>query len=122
MKVSLNSPAFTANTPQKRKDAEKKAVVGGGALAVVHNQAAKRGISAIGNINKGTQAATNATRGLAKLWSKVSSNIKYVQNAVKGNRLFKWFATPLGYAFGAITLVSGLADIGKAATDTLDLK
>lgn len=135
---------------QKQKDTEKKVVAGGGAIAatasVANVKATKSGIdmfASTGKISRGMNTITETTRtarNVAKqskgLWAKVGENAKWAKNAILNwgktvrnskflkpfvnNKLFRGTAGFLGYGFGAVTLISGLSDIGKVATDVAE--
>ncbi len=151
MSVSLNTITFTGNErTQKQKDAEKKVVTGGGALAATTSaarvKASKSGFdmfASAGKVSKGMNTVTNTTKAVntvAKestgLWAKVCKNAKWAKDAVLNwgknvkkmkfikplfeSKLFRGCAGALGYGFGAITLIAGLADITKVASDAVE--
>ncbi len=145
MTISLNERiSFTSNpAPQARnrdKDAEKKIVAGGGAIAAksgfdMFASASKvsKGMKGVAGVAKTTTAVTKQTTGL---WAKVVENAKWAKDAVlnwgakvKGmkvlkplvnSKLYKFGAGFFGYGFGFVTLISGLSDISKVATDAID--
>lgn len=125
---------------QKQKDAEKQVVTGGGALAAT--KAAKSGVDKFtkaGKVATETIKTTKETVKQAKgLWGKVVSsakwatdsimnwgskfkNLKFVKPLVE-SKAFRYCAGGLGYAFGAVTLISGLSDIAKVTSETIESK
>lgn len=130
MTISLNERiSFTSNpAPQARnrdKDAEKKIVAGGGAIAAksgfdMFASASKvsKGMKGVAGVAKTTTAVTKQTTGL---WAKVVENAKWAKDAVlnwgakvKGmkvlkplvnSKLYKFGAGFLGYGFGFVTLI-----------------
>lgn len=153
MTVSLNtaSTTFTRRERTKeQKDAEKKVVTGGGALAATTGaanlKATKSGIdmfASTGRISSGMSTVTHTTRtagNIAKktkgLWAKVAENARWAKDAVLNwgtkfrnmklvkplveSRVFRGCAGALGYGFGAVTLISGLSDITKVASDAVE--
>lgn len=151
MSVSLNTITFTGNerTPE-RKEAEKKVVTGGGAVAatasVTNLKATKSGVdmfASTGKISRGMSTVTNTTKtasNVAKqtksLWAKVGENARWAKDAILNwgtkfrnmkmikplveSRAFRGCAGFLGYGFGAVTLISGLSDITKVASDAVE--
>jgi hypothetical protein len=135
---------------QERRDAEKKAVAGGGAIAATTTaaraKATKSGFdmfSSAQKVSKGMQTVTTGSKTVANvakktssLWTKVVENAKWAKNAILNwgtkfknirfikplvqNSVFKFGAGAIGYAFGAVTLISGLSDITKASTDIVE--
>lgn len=153
MPISFNTAniAFTGKErSQKQKDAEKKVVTGGGAIAATTSAAklksTKSGFdmfASAGKVSKGMSTVTNTAKTAQKvakqstsLWSKVCKNARWAKDAVlnwgtkfKNMRLikplvkspvFKGIAGALGYGFGAITLIAGLADITKVTSDAIE--
>lgn len=151
MTVSFNTIAFTGKErSQKQKDAEKKVVTGGGAVAATASaaklKATKSGIdmfASTGKISRGMSTVTNtakAAKNVAKqstgLWTKVCQNARWAKDAILNwgknvrkmkfikplfeSKLFRGCAGALGYGFGAITLIAGLADITKVASDAVE--
>ncbi len=150
MSVSLNTITFTGNerTPE-RKEAEKKVVTGGGAVAatasVTNLKATKSGVdmfASTGKISRGMSTVTNTTKtasNVAKqtksLRAKVGENARWAKDAILNwgtkfrnmkmikplveSRAFRGCAGFLGYGFGAVTLISGLSDITKVASDAV---
>lgn len=153
MTVSLNtaSTTFTRRERTKeQKDAEKKVVTGGGAVAatasVTNLKATKSGVdmfASTGKISRGMSTVTNTTKtasNVAKqtksLWAKVGENARWAKDAILNwgtkfrnmkmikplveSRAFRGCAGFLGYGFGAVTLISGLSDITKVASDAVE--
>lgn len=153
MAVTFN----TANTTfsyrertKEQKDAEKKVLTGGGAVAATASaanlKATKSGIdmfASTGKISRGMSTVTNTTKtasNVAKqtksLWAKVGENARWAKDAILNwgtkfknmkmikplveSRVFRGCAGFLGYGFGAVTLISGLSDITKVATDAVE--
>ena len=134
---------------KQRKEAEKKVVTGGGAVAatasVTNLKATKSGVdmfASTGKISRGMSTVTNTTKtasNVAKqtksLWAKVGENARWAKDAILNwgtkfrnmkmikplveSRAFRGCAGFLGYGFGAVTLISGLSDITKVASDTV---
>lgn len=150
MPVSLNTKiSFTSQErTQQQKDAEKKAVTGGGAIAATaaSAKATKSGVDLFTQtpkITKNLKTVTNTAKQVknitgktGKLWAKVVENAKWAKDAVlnwgrKFNNtkflkplikspVFRYSAGALGYTFGLITLISGLSDIGKVTTEAVE--
>lgn len=140
---------FTGRT-KEQKDAEKKVVTGGGALVATTSaarlKATKSGFdmfSSAEKVSKGMSTVTNtakAAKTVAKettgLWAKVCKNAKWAKDAILNwgenvqkmkfvkplvqNKIFRGCAGALGYGFGAVTLIAGLSDITKVASDTIE--
>lgn len=136
------------NKPRtKSHDSEKKVVAGGGAIAAAAStKATKSGFDMFNsarNVSNGMQTVTNTTRTVGEvakkskgLMAKVASSAKWAKNAILNwgknfekikwlkplmeSKLFKFGAGFMGYGFGVITLIAGLADIGRATTETLE--
>jgi hypothetical protein len=154
MIVSFNTSniAFSQkeNSQDRKKDAEKKVVTGGGAVAATASaarlKATKSGIdmfASTGKVSRGlttltntAKTATNTAKQTRSLWSKVCKNAKWAKNAILNwgsqlrtmrvikplveSRVFRFGAGVLGYGFGAVTLISGLSDITKVTTDAVE--
>jgi hypothetical protein len=147
-----NKIAFTAERTQERKDAEKKVVTGGGAVAATtaaaRAKATKSGFDMFASasrvsqgmqtVTSGARTANNVVKKSSSLWARVSENARWAKDAILNwgsnfknmkyikplveSRVFKFGAGALGYGFGAVTLLSGLSDISKVVTDTVDEK
>lgn len=131
----------------KNHDSEKKVVAGGGAIAATASaKATKSGFdmfTSAGKVSKGMQTVTDTTRvagNVAKqskgLMAYVAKSANWAKNAILNwgknfqkikwlkplmeSKLFKFGAGFMGYGFGAVTLIAGLADIGKATTETIE--
>lgn len=131
----------------KNHDSEKKVVTGGGAIvATATAKATKSGFdvfTSAGKVSKGMQTVTDTTRvagNVAKqskgLMTYVAKSANWLKNAILdfrgtlgkikflrpfvNSKLFNYCAGALGYGFGAITLIAGLADIGRATTETIE--
>ena len=145
MTISFNTVTFTGE--EKRHDAEKKVVTGGGAIAATaaatRTKAARSGFdmfSSAKKVSQGMQTVTdtakslkNTVRQTTTLWGKVCKNAEWAKISIieSGNRfkssrfikplveskVFRGFAGALGYGFGLVTLISGCSDIVKVATD-----
>lgn len=139
MKVVFNPNEGTyTNVSYKSRnnnhDSEKKVVAGGGAIA-----ASKSGLDMFSS----TKKVTNTTKAVGEVAKKSKGLMAYVvksanwlKNAILdfretlgkikflrpfvNSKLFTYCARALGYGFGAVTLIAGLADIGKATTETLE--
>jgi hypothetical protein len=154
MAVSFNTSniAFSQknNFQDRKKDAEKKVVTGGGAVAATASaarlNATKSGIdmfASTGKVSRGlttftntAKTATNTAKQTRSLWAKVCENAKWAKNAILNwgsnvktmkmfkplieSRVFRFGAGALGYGFGAVTLISGLSDITRVTTDTVE--
>lgn len=151
MPISFNTITFTGRErTKKQKDAEKKVVTGGGAVAATASaaklKATKSGFdmfASAGNVSRGMSTVTNtakAARNVAKqstgLWAKVCKNASWAKDAILNwgknvkkmkfikplfeSKLFRGCAGALGYGFGVITLIAGLADITKVASDAAE--
>lgn len=134
-------------TDDKRKKAEKDIVTGGGAVAATtaatSSKAARSGFNMFAsskqvtqgmkNITDATKEAQAVTKKSMSLWKKVCENAKWAKGAILNwgskfkslkyvkplveSRVFRGCAGVLGYGFGAITMISGLADIFNFASD-----
>lgn len=150
MVVSLNKAqqiAFTSSEQDKKRDAEKKVVTGGGAVAATATatraRAARSGFDMFASskeVAKGMKTVTGTAKTVnqtlkqtTSLWGKVCENAKWAKNAVLSwgskfknmkhirplveNPVFRGAAGFLGYGFGLVTLISGCSDIAKVASD-----
>ena len=156
MRVSFNDRISYTSNPEpsqtNKKDAEKKVVTGGGAIAAAtataRTRAAKSGFDMFNSAKKvsqgmktvtqTTRTATNVAKQTTSLWAKVAENAKWAKSAVLNwgskfknlkyirpiikSPLFRGVASTLGYGFGFVTLISGLSDISKVTTDAMDGK
>ena len=156
MRISFNDKiAYTSNpefSRENKKDAEKKVVTGGGAVAAatatVKTKAAKSGFdmfSSAKKVSKGMKGFTETTRTAANvakqtkgLWAKVAENARWAKDAIMNwgskfrnmkfirpivkSPLFRGAAGALGYGFGFVTLISGLSDITKVTTEAVEGK
>jgi len=153
MAVSLNTAniAFTGKERTKeQKDAEKKVVTGGGAVAATASaarlKATKSGFDmfassksvaqGMNTVTTTAKTASNVAKQTKGLWAKVAENTRWAKNAILNwgknvrkmkfvkpfveNRVFRGCAGFLGYGFGAVTLISGLSDITKVASDAVE--
>ena len=156
MAISFNDIiAFTANpstekSDKDRRDAEKKVVTGGGAVAATATaaraKAAKSGFDmfeSASKVSKGMKGVTTTakvtntvTKQSKGLWSKVAGNAKWAKNAIMNwgskfknmkfikplvnSKLFMKFAGFLGYGFGVVTLIAGMSDIVKVTSDAVE--
>ena len=151
MSVSLNTTqvSFTGYRKERtkeQKDAEKKVVTGGGALAATASAARMKGaksmLDSAKKVSEGLQGVTHATQTINNvavksrgLWAKVGENVKWARDYVINfgskianikilkpiveSKAFRGCAGFLGYGFGAVTLISGGADIFRVATDSV---
>ena len=150
MTVNLHTAKITFTSGEekdKRRDAEKKVVTGGGAVAATANatraKAAKSGFSMFNSsrtVSQGMRTVTNTARSVnqtvrksTSLWAKVCENARWAKDAILkwGSRFknskfikplveskaFRGCAGFLGYGFGLVTLISGCSDIARVATD-----
>lgn len=148
MTIAVNTISFTSQQrPRRDKDAEKKVVTGGGAIAATTAAAnlkgAKSGLNMVQRTTNGlktvtgtTKTATTAMKKTKGLWAKVAENAKWAKDAILNfgskfknikwvkpivnSPIFKKCAGFLGYGFGAVTLISGMSDIVKVTTDSLE--
>lgn len=141
MKVAFNPQVSHTARTEEQKDAEKKVIVGGGAVA-----ASKKGVdmfTSTSQISKGMKATTEATKAVGEVankskgaWAKAIEatkwgkdwvlngasklkNMRYIKPLVN-NKAVQLCAGGVGYLFGAATLISGMSDIGKVVTDTAE--
>lgn len=149
MKIVANQQIpYTART-KEQKEAEKKVVAGGGAIAaatsVARTKAVKSSFDMFGSAKKITSGITSTTRMASRvtkqstgLWAKIVKNAKWAKDAILkwgdqfknikwvkpivNSPVFKKCAGFLGYGFGAVTLISGLTDIANVALDAADGK
>lgn len=153
MTVSLNvnnKVAFLGMSKEEKKDAEKKVVTGGGAVAATATatraRAARSGFDMFASSKQVAQGMKNVT-GAAKtvnstlkqttsLWGKVCENAKWAKDAIiywgskfknlkaikplVESRVFRFGAGALGYGFGLVTLISGCSDIAKVASEAAE--
>lgn len=135
---------------QKQKDAEKKVVTGGGAFAATASatklKSTKSGFdmfASAGKVSKGMSTVTNTAQTAQRvakqstgLWAKVCQNARWAKEAILNwgakfkdmkfvkplvkSPVFRGVAGALGYGFGAVTLIAGLADITKVASDAVE--
>ncbi len=133
----------------KDNDAEKKVVTGGGAVAATTTAAKARAAKSFDvfnsakEVSKGmkpltetTKTAKNIAKQSKSLWAKVTENakwatksiinwsekfknMKYIKPLVE-SKVFRAGAGALGYGFGFVTLASGISDIAKVTSDTID--
>ncbi len=154
MAISLNDRlTFTSNQQTadsgKNKDAEKKVVTGGGAIAATTSAAKARAaksfdvFNSASKVSKGMKGFTQTTKTASvvanqskSLWVKVVENAKWAKNSILNwgskfknlkyikplveSRLFRAGAGALGYGFGFVTLASGISDIAKVTTETVE--
>lgn len=154
MAISLNEKiSFTSNPETKKsdrdKDAEKKVVTGGGAIAATTTAARARAAKSFdvfdsaSKVSKGMKGFTETTKTARTvahqskgLWTKVVENAKWAKNSILNwstkfknmkyikplveSRVFKAGAGALGYVFGFVTLVSGISDIAKVTSETVE--
>ena len=121
MITSVSLPLTFTSRTERQKENEKKAVAGGGAVAAISQTVHKKALKqSFFNAKKGANLMSNLSKKMPKLFTKVADNVKFIKNLAIQNKYFKWCAKPISYVFGAITLISGLADIGKCVTDTVE--
>ena len=141
MALKLNTISFTSQYPQNRdKDAEKKIVTGGGAIAATtaaaQARATRSGLQMVKNATQITKTAGKVAKEGTTLWAKVCQNAKWAKDAIIGwgskfknlkfvkpiieSKAFRGCAGALGYGFGLVTLISGCSDIAKVATETIE--
>lgn len=141
---------FTSSQDKEDKKTEKKIIAGGGTVAgtatIARANAAKNGFNIVNETKKisegmkGVQTATSTATNVAKktvgLWGKVKENAAWATNKIIkwgeslknakyikpliNSKAFRFSAGALGYGFGLVTLISGLSDIAKVTTDTLN--
>lgn len=140
------------NNNSDNKDAEKKVVTGGGAIAATtaaaRTKAAKSGFDmfdSASKVSKGMKGFTETTKTAADvakqskgLFAKVAENARWAKNAILNwgtkfksmkyvkplveSKIFRAGAGALGYGFGFITLISGVSDIAKVTSETIESK
>ncbi len=150
MTVSINNVQIAfGNKQEDRKEAEKKVVTGGGAVAATATasraKAARSGFDMFASsqdVAKGMRTVTGTAKTVnqtvkqtTSLWAKVCENAKWAKEAIIkwGNKFknmgmikplieskaFRGCAGALGYGFGLVTLISGCSDIAKVATEAV---
>lgn len=150
MSINFNNAiSFTAKQDDRR-DAEKKVVTGGGAIAATATatraKAARSGFDMFRSskeVSQGMRTATNAAKTVTNtikksttLWGKVCENAKWAKEAIIKwgtkfkntkfikplieSKVFRGCAGFLGYGFGLVTLISGCSDIARVTTDTIN--
>lgn len=146
-KIAFNTNSTVATRSGRDKDTEKKVVTGGGAVAATTAAARAKGaksgfdmFSSASKVSKGITSSARTASKVAKetkgLWAKVVENAKWAKNAVMSwgktlqnskilkplvnSKLFRFGAGTLGYGFGLVTLISGLADITKVTTEAIE--
>ena len=146
-KIAFNTNSTVAARSGRDKDTEKKVVTGGGAVAATTAAARAKGaksgfdmFSSASKVSKGITSSARTASKVAKetkgLWAKVVENAKWAKNAVMNwgktlqnskilkplvnSKLFRFGAGTLGYSFGLVTLISGLADITKVTTEAIE--
>lgn len=142
MAISLNERITFTSQPANsnnsdKKDAEKKVVTGGGAIAATtaaaRTKAAKSGFDmfdSASKMSKGmkgltetTKTATDVAKKSKGLFAKVAENARWAKNAILSRSpILKFGASAIGYAFGFITLISGISDIAKVTSETIESK
>ena len=150
-RITFTSQTINNNNSDK-KDTEKKVVTGGGAIAAttaaVRTKAAKSGFDmfdSASKMSKGmkgftetTKTASDVAKKSKNLFVKVAENAKWAKNAILNwgtkfksmkyvkplveSKIFKAGAGALGYGFGFITLISGISDIAKVTSETIESK
>lgn len=144
MTVSLNTAqiAFTSRRKertQEQKDAEKKVITGGGAAAATASAsrlkgtktilAAKQASEGMKGVTTATKTAANVAKKSKDLWTTAAENVKWAKEyllkikfikPLAESKILRGCAGFLGYGFGAVTLISGGADIIKVATETAE--
>ena len=143
---------FSSSQDNEDRKTEKKIVAGGGTVAgtatIARANATKNGFNIINESKKitegmkgvqtATSTATNVANKTVGLWGKVKENAAWVTNKIikwgetlkntkyikplVDSKAFRFGAGALGYGFGLVTLISGLSDIAKVTTDTLNNK
>lgn len=146
-KIAFTSNPAVSTRSGRDKDTEKKVVTGGGAVAATtaaaRAKAAKSGFDMFGSASKvsrgitsSAKTASNVAKETKGLWAKVAENAKWAKKAVMNwgktlqnskflkplvnSKLFRFGAGALGYGFGFVTLISGLADITKVTTEAIE--
>lgn len=137
----------SSDDSDKRKEAAKDAVKGGGAVAATSaalsngkkvdmfrkaGKASKdleKGSIALKNVGQATKKATGLFAKCKKAYSTTKSSIVEWGRTVKASRFvkpllesraFRWGAGLAGYGFGFVTLVTGLGDIAKFTLDSIN--
>ena len=135
------------NRSQEQRDAEKKVVTGAGVTgaAVQVNKSKKafdmfassKKLTQFGNTVTNTAKTVNETvKKSTGLWAKVSENFKWAKGAVMNwgakfknlkyikplieSPIFRGIAGIAGFAFGLVTLISGVSEIAKTAANVRD--
>lgn len=142
--------SFTSSEKDNKRDAEKKVVTGGGAVAatasVTRAKAARSGFDMFASskeVAKGMRSVTGTARTVnqtvkqtTSLWGKVCENAKWAKCAILNwgskfknmkiikplveSKMFRGCAGALGYGFGLVTLISGCSDIAKVASEAAE--
>lgn len=136
-------------TKEEKKEAAKKAVEGGGAVAATTaavSKGSKNGVDMFTKASKASQglqkssetlqAASNTLQKTSGLWNKCKNAYKSAKNSIiewgktaktwkfikplLESRAFRYVAGFLGYGFGIVTLITGLGDVAKTATDAVN--
>ena len=137
-------PARYRNRSQEQRDAEKKVVTGAGVTgAAVQANRSKKAFDMFASSKKLTQMSGTVADTAKKvnmvakqstgLWAKVGENFKWAKGAVMkwGSQFknlkyikpivesapFRGVASLAGLGFGAVTFISGAAEIAKAASN-----
>ena len=146
-KIAFTSNPAVSTRSGRDKDTEKKVVTGGGAVAATTAAArakgAKSGFDMFGSASKvsrgitsSAKTASNVAKETKGLWGKVAENARWAKKAIMNwgkalqnskllkplvnSKLFRFGAGALGYGFGFVTLISGLADITKVTTEAIE--
>lgn len=150
MTLNVSQISFTSMSKEEKKDAEKKVVTGGGAVAATATatraRAARSGFDMFASskeVAKGMKTVTGTAKTVTStvkqttsLWGKVCENAKWAKDAIIGwgskfknlkiikplveSRAFRFGAGALGYGFGLVTLISGISDVAKVATEAAE--
>ena len=125
--VNFTSQQNRSDNDDKKQSA-KKVVEGGGAVAAATAITKRPAMDmfaaagkASGTIKKGADTinlANNAIKQTSSLWGETVKASKYIAPLLK-SRMFKCCAGFMGYGFGAITLINGLADIVQNISTSL---
>lgn len=142
--------SYANRSQEQKDSEKKMVAGGGAAAAAVstarHAKTARTGFDVVSSsrslsngmtaVSNTSQSAMNVVRKSSGLWSKVCENAKWLKGkiitwgeTVKGmkyikpilkSRAFKFAAGAAGYAFGAITLISGIGEIATATKSSFE--
>ncbi len=130
-------------TDEKKKEAGKKIVTGGGVVGAAATasrfdafKSAKSLSAGMKGITNSAKVVTNVSKQSRGIWAKAAENMKWAKGAILkwglkfqnmrivkymvASPAFRGLASFLGYGFGILTLISGCSDIVKVTSDAID--